>query len=154
MTHLLKESIRMRRCGSLKLNLLVLRALLLASLVATIGCDSGGPKMYPVKGKISLVGTQGSLEGGTVLFRSTTDPEILASGYIEQDGTFELYSNQGKEGTLEGDHEVLIQPPEREVGQNRVIDDRFRSYETSGIQKTVTAGENDITIEVHGPKKG
>src|SRR5688500_15233907 len=102
------------------------------------GCDSG-PKYYPVKGKVVIKGSNNTLTEGTLLFRTVTKPEVLASGYVEDDGTFELYSNQGKPGTIEGEQEILIQPPELEYGQNKVVDDRFRTFETSGLKQTVKA---------------
>jgi hypothetical protein len=90
--------------------------------------------------------------GGTVVFQSVANPDVQASGYIEDDGSFELFSNQGKAGTIKGEHRILIQPPEQERGQPKLFDDKYRSYDTSGLTQTITAGENNITIEVEPPR--
>jgi hypothetical protein len=130
---------------------------IVSGLLATValglaGCDSG-PKTYPVKGKLVVQGSQRSLEGVTIMFESVENPSVQASGYVNEDGSFELFSNQGKPGTLEGEHRILIVPPEQEYGQNKLVDDRFRAYATSGLTRTVKPGDNDFTIEVEPPKR-
>jgi hypothetical protein len=115
------------------------------------GCDSG-PTTHSVKGKVVVKGSTETPAGGTVLFQSVENPEIQASGYIEEDGTFELYSNQGKAGLPAGEYRVLVQSPELEASQRRIVDNKYRSYETSGLTRTIDPGENDFTIELEPPK--
>ncbi len=116
-------------------------------LLVLTGCDKS-PATYPVKGKVMIKGSSKSLAEGTVLFQSVENPEVQASGGIDEDGSFELFSNQGKPGTLPGEHRILIQPPEVESGQSKLIADKYRRYETSGLTRTVVADENDFTIEL------
>jgi hypothetical protein len=118
-----------------------------ALLLATTGCDSG-PTMHPVKGKVVIKGSNASLESGNIAFQSVASPDVISSGYIEEDGSFELYSNQNKPGALEGEHHVLVQPPEVEYGRSKLIPDKYRAFDTSGITKTVAPGENDIVVEL------
>jgi hypothetical protein len=95
-----------------------------------LGCESG-PKTNSVKGKVVVKGSSQAPAGGTVVFQSVANPEA---------------------GTIEGEHRILIQPPEQERGQPKLFDDKYRSYDTSGLTKTITAGENNITIEVEPPR--
>jgi hypothetical protein len=118
--------------------------------LSAIGCDSG-PAMHTVKGKVIIKGSNQPLAGGTIMFQSVARPELQASGAIEEDGSFELFSNQGQAGMPEGEHRILIRPPELETGQRKLIHDKYRSYDTSGLTRTITAGENSFTIELDPP---
>jgi hypothetical protein len=122
----------------------------LAAFMLLVGCNSG-PNTYSVKGKVVVKGTNKSLAGGTVMFQSVANPELQASGGIEDDGTFELFSNQGKAGIPEGEYRIMVQPPPLETGQPKLIHDKFRSYDTSGLKRTIAAGDNNLTIEVEPP---
>src|SRR6476469_1790727 len=68
-----------------------LSALLVGTLVAAAGCDSG-PKVYPVKGKIVNKGRGHvkDLAGYSVQFQSVNDPAETPGGPIEEDGSFTL----------------------------------------------------------------
>ena len=128
------------------------RAAIAASMVCFVGCDSG-PTMHPVKGKVVIKGSSESLAEGNIAFQSVSSPEVISSGYIEEDGSFELYSNQNKPGALEGEHRVLVQPPEVEYGRSKLINDKYRAFETSGITKTIVPGENDVLVELEGYRR-
>lgn len=120
------------------------------SAMLVLGCGGDGtPPTYAVKGKVVYKGSQAPVTQGTVLFESTTEPKVQASGEIQPDGTFELASDLGKPGTVAGEHRVLIQPPILEVGQKRVVHPRYTSYSTSQLTATVAAsGTNQVTLEV------
>ena len=121
--------------------------LVLATVAAGCGGDSG-PATYPVKGKVVYKGSGAPVTQGIVLFKSTTEPPVQASGDIRPDGTFELDSNLGKPGTVAGEHRILIQPPVLEPGQ-KGVHKRFTSYDTSNLKATVAAkGDNFVTLEV------
>ena len=120
---------------------------LLTAIMGGCGGNSG-PATYPVKGKVVYKGSAAPVTAGIVLFQSTTDPPVQASGDIQADGTFELASDLGKPGTVAGEHRILIQPPVLEPGQ-KGVHKRFTSYDTSNLKATVAAkGDNFVTIEV------
>lgn len=88
-------------------------------------------------------------EGSSILFRSLSTPPVQASGEIRQDGTFELWSDLGKAGTVAGEHRVMIVTPLLEVGQKPPIHPRYQSYDTSGLRATVEPNHrNEVTIEI------
>jgi hypothetical protein len=72
-----------------------------------LGCDSGGPKLSPVRGKV-LHGGQPA-EGATVVFQpksgSTAAPP---SGTVQADGSFTLRTHPHGEGAPPGDYAVLV----------------------------------------------
>lgn len=124
---------------------------LLAAIIAVWGCSrETGPATWKVKGKLVRGGTPVKLpEGSSILFRSLSDPPVQASGEIRSDGTFELWSDLGKEGTVAGEHRVMILTPLLEVGQKPPLAPRYQSYETSGLRATVHPHHrNELTIQI------
>lgn len=109
-----------------------------------------GPATWKVQGKLVRKGQPVVLpEGSTILFRSLADPPVQASGEIQRDGSFALWSDLGKEGTVAGEHRVMILTPLLEVGQKPAIAPRYQSYETSGLKATVQPHHrNELTIEI------
>lgn len=80
----------------------------LAFVLLALGCnDSKTPKLYPVKGTVTVNGTP--LTRGSVSFRlqdpasGTWEP----AGTIAEDGTYTLYTNQ-KPGAPAGKYYVLV----------------------------------------------
>lgn len=129
-------------------------------LVGVVGC--GGTRTYPVQGKVVFPdGTP--MTAGLVVFEpvEAQRPPISARGPIEADGTFRLSTFQPGDGTIVGRHRVLVTPPTRtRPGRNvdqdeksppAVIDARFRSFDSSGLEFAVTSGKNDFTIVVKKP---
>src|SRR5262245_48305197 len=119
---------------------------LLAALLAALGC--GGRRLYPVRGKVTFPDGQ-PLSGGQVVFESVDDPTMSARGEIQSDGTFRMGTFKDSDGVLAGRHRVLVVPP---LGPNpdkpvRVIDPRFQSFDTSGLEYTAPDEEFNITVE-------
>ena len=114
------------------------------------GCEGDtGPKTYEVKGKVVYKGSQAPVTQGIVMFESTSEPKVQASGEIQPDGTFELASDLGKPGTVAGEHRVLIEPPYIEQGQKPVVQKRYTSYATSKLTATVTPdNKTNVKLEV------
>ena len=124
---------------------------LVATLVVLASCQRDtGPATWKVKGKLLRKGQPVALpEGSSILFRSLSDPPVQASGEIQRDGSFELWSDLGKEGTVAGEHRVMILTPLLEVGQKPPISPRYQSYDTSGLKATVQPHHrNELTIEI------
>jgi hypothetical protein len=60
-------------------------------LAAAYGCAAGGPKTYPVRGKVELAGGNvADLAGASVEAALDSDPTVRASGVIKEDGSFSL----------------------------------------------------------------
>jgi hypothetical protein len=128
-------------------------ALVLASLA---GCGNSGPKTYPVKGKIEFAdGDVKQLAGQYVEFKLESDPPLVVSGEIQDDGTFTLgMLHEGKlyKGAPEGTYRARIVLPEEEdeEGARRrptVVHSRFLDFDRSGLSfKLPTSG--DITVKV------
>jgi hypothetical protein len=125
-------------------------------LAAALGC--GGRSTYPVRGKVVFPdGTP--LPGGRVIAEPTdATHQVSARGEIQPDGTFELGTFTDNDGALEGEHHVLITPPEDLViveGKPRrpSIDKRFKRFETSELKIVVTRdpGKNNFTLTVKKP---
>jgi hypothetical protein len=130
-------------------------------LAGAAGCGRG--KVYPAGGKVVFPdGTP--LVGGYVNTEPAGgDAKVSARGQIQPDGTFRLGTFADDDGAVEGEHRVLIVPPEDTVVDERkprkpTVHDRYRRFETSGLTITVTRDKrkNDFTLTVHkpGPEPG
>src|SRR5207302_7005677 len=132
----------------------VLGAMLVATLFALTGCDSGQPKVYPVKGKVVSKG-RGSvkdLTGYNVQFQSVSDPGEMPGGAIGEDGSFALYTRHGGKvvpGVKEQTNRAcLLQPPvEGGAPPPLVIPRRYTKCDTPNLQYDSKPGPNELTIE-------
>lgn len=114
------------------------------------GC--GGPKFYPVKGQVLLFGV-GLLTEGEIRFQPVSQPDLIASGRIQKDGSFALTTPSHGEGALEGPCKAAIVVESRQG--KPVIDERYADFDTSDLQFTVTArSENYFIVEVRPPGQG
>jgi hypothetical protein len=119
----------------------------LAALPLLGGC--GSPKFYPVRGRVILFGV-GLLTEGEIRFQPVSDPDLVASGRIQKDGSFSLATPAHGEGALEGTCKVAIVAESRQG--KPVVDERFADFDTSDLQFTVTArSENYFIVEVDPP---
>jgi hypothetical protein len=146
---------------SSRLPRLVFASLLPAAWLCLAGCSSG-PKTYPVEGTVVFKdGTP--FPGGLVEFEPVTaDPKLRvnARGAVQPDGTFRLTTFKEGDGAVEGQHRAVVLPPAPpNLVEDRtkpppplILDRRFMSYDTSGLQFTVTQGLNRFTIEVEKPQ--
>lgn len=125
----------------------------LVVLAVLVGC--GGPPRAEVRGTATLDGQP--LTAGRIVFdgdgRSYT-------GVLGPDGRYELQG--GAAGVAPGTYTIVVLPPEPEfVAQPnstdmrqvnppdpRLYPERFRSAATSGISRTVPAGESTIDVEL------
>jgi hypothetical protein len=109
---------------------LVLRSLALTAVWLTAaGC--GGPKMFPVEGKV-LLPDGAPFVGATVEFESQAEATkgLNARGEVGPDGLYRLKT---------GDRDKLLRHP------------RFSRYESSGLEFTVGPGATHHDIHVEGP---
>ena len=125
-----------------------------AVVVLCVGC--GGPPQAVVRGTVTLDGKP--LAAGLVILEA--DGRSY-SGPIGPDGRYEL-RNRGKAALAPGTYGVAVLPPEPEVVADpkttalravnpvdqRLYPQRYRSAATSGISRTVAAGESTFDVEL------
>jgi len=116
------------------------------------GCSGGrGPKTYPVNGRIESSSAK-QWTGGTLTFKSADEPAMLATGEIQEDGSFTLttyYAEAGvaksQAGAVAGEHTVTLVEPGPPEGSGRaarakpvLLPRRYR----------IEAGENFLVIDL------
>ena len=116
-------------------------------LLLAPGCQSSTPPptTHPVHGKV-LVNNE-LLTDGAVEFQALAEPSWSALADIQSDGTFSLSTlHEGKRiaGALPGEYRVTIVFAARKEQDKRAPITLEKTY-------TVTAGENNFTIEVTAP---
>ena len=129
----------------------------LALVVCVAGCGGGGD-YAPVSGQI--VFPDGApvtgLEGGTIVFEAAgADGKLKsASGAIDSHGKFTLGTESVSDGAVPGKHKVLITPPPStgDVPLPAVVDPKYESFETSGLEIEVQDGKNDVKVTVEPAK--
>ena len=126
--------------------------LLVFPAVAIGGCSSNGPKLYPVKGKVTFADGR-PVQGGTIEFTSTAE-RSSSIGQIQQDGTFRLTTSEEGDGALAGRHKVIItqgfvplnSTPAHFHGPR--VPAKYFSYETSPLMVEVQPAANDLGIVI------
>ena len=120
--------------------------------------------IFPVSGRVEWEDGTPLTTGGSVFFDAvdetgTGERKANARGAILEDGTFVMGTFEEADGAYPGKHRVLVKAmrdPKRtfpgSIVPLPVIDDRFESYETSGIEVDVTEGDNEFVIQVARPK--
>src|SRR5215203_2325096 len=132
-----------------------IRAALLAACVALAGCGPGGPKTYPVQGRISVPsGDVAALAGSTVEAALDSDPTVRAAGTIEPDGTFTLETLQAGEvrkGAVAGTYKVRViltdDDPAARKRAAKAVHPKALKFETSGLTLQVPAAD-EVRLEL------
>jgi len=128
-------------------------------VVGVEGC--GGRGLYQVHGTVEF--KDGSdvavLEGGRVVF-DPADPDApiksSARGEIKNDGSFVMSTYSEGDGVLPGKYRVMVAPPPffaKARGQTAplLMDEKYQSFSTSGLEITVDRAMTDYTITVQKP---
>src|SRR5262245_46613590 len=118
------------------------------ALLGLAGC--GGPRLYPVYGKVTWEnGAEArELAGGLVICESENG-QVGARGDIEQDGTFRLTTFKPGDGLLPGKHRAaVVEYSPRETPPPPIIDRKFSSLEASGLEINVEPTTKDVTRKV------
>ena len=137
----------------------LLRAACCLVMGCFFGCDSGDLPVYAVKGRVTF--PDGTPVGaGWVEFRPVETPRpVVSRGEIQADGTFELSTFKPGDGVIKGRHRAIVRPKMLFMKKERTevpavaIDPRFGSYDTSGLEFTVSENpaENEFTLVVEPP---
>lgn len=126
-------------------------SLLVVSLVGMLGlcgCGQQGIATYPVRGKVVFSDGEPVKFGRVEFYHSEHD--LTSHGTIQADGSFQLGTYEKQDGAPAGSHEVvvtqLIMPGETSItphDHGRHVDNKYASYETSGIQVEVAASRTN-----------
>src|SRR5262245_52525983 len=83
------------------------------AVLGTAGCSTDPDKTYPVRGVVVYEDGQPvrELAGGSVTFNPAEQGRAIASGSIEEDGSFVLSSKREGDGAVAGKHQAVIEPP-------------------------------------------
>lgn len=136
-------------------------SIILAVVLVAVGCD-GGPKRAPVSGAVKLDGKP--LTTGTVLFVPQAGGPY-AKGTIGPDGSYELQTDDGKDGAVLGSYFVGVMAfeekgryrpnyGETDIGRGAAQDSgqlvpaHYMDPTTSGITYEVKPGSNQFAIEL------
>ncbi|HXG11472.1 MAG TPA: hypothetical protein VNK04_17085 [Gemmataceae bacterium] len=125
-----------------------LAVMIAVSLLGLAGC--GGPKLYPVKGKVVWENGAAARElaGGSVVCESE-DGKVAARGEILADGSFELSTYKPGDGALRGKHRVAIaEYSPREPTPPPISDPMFSKVETSGLEINVEPTTNEVILKI------
>jgi hypothetical protein len=115
----------------------------MAIISTLVGCDQKGLVIYPAGGKVTYKDGQPVI-GVWVMFRSTDgERPITSRGATAKDGTFKLTTVESDDGAVAGKHKVLLVVPAIEnegpvLKGDRAIPSHYSTYETSGLEFTVT----------------
>ena len=94
----------------------MLRGLLVSGLMITaIGC---GPKVYPVKGKVTFEDKPMPWGGSIAFVPQGTEKLREAGGIIDEDGNFFLTTEKPGDGAMAGEYRVVIQQVTGKEGKN------------------------------------
>lgn len=120
-----------------------------ALLLCLAGCNNHSK----LEGQVTYSDTGEPLEHGTVNF---VTPTFQASGKIGQDGKYVMGSYKEDDGLPKGSYRVYVSdafrnednPKERLPRPVSLIDDKFCSPESSGLQYTVDGSQKRFDIKV------
>jgi hypothetical protein len=135
-------------------------AVILVAVLGIAGCGDSLPPVFQVTGHVVFKGGKGDvrrLKNTTVQFQSVTDPADMPGAAIEEDGRFTLHCVRGtkvvsgvKEGTYRCRILLSTHSDDPEHPRSSIVDPRYLSFKTTPLEYTITAGENDITVEIEG----
>ncbi len=127
--------------------------LALLCVLGATGC-SRAPRAYQVQGTVAFPDGK-PVHVGTIELRSRTQP-VQARGQIATDGTFTLTTYEPGDGAIEGLHDCVIvqmvmveELPSHKPSGYGLIDPKYASYKTSGLEVSINAKEqNQVNLVV------
>jgi hypothetical protein len=132
----------------------IVSPIILVVLCGVTGCGGG---LYPVRGKVVYEDGSPMTEGFVICETRDGGPAVMARGEIHSDGTFRLGTVKPGDGARAGTYRVLVLPNGRTEAEEHtlppVLDRKFQSYNTSGLEIEVKEGPNEVTLRVRKPAK-
>jgi len=130
----------------------VLLPVALACIVSVVGCNKG-PTMVQVQGKVAY--KDGSaLRGGVRVVRfepskdSTAEVRRLASGEIEKDGSFKLFTRRPGDGVFPGKYNVTFTVWKGSHEPTSFILDKYTTSATTPYHVTIDRDQDDLKFEL------
>jgi hypothetical protein len=110
-----------------------------------VGCGNS-EQLVPVKGQVLIDGQV--LKKGAVRFLSPNKKS--ASGQINDQGEFQLTTNQLNDGCFVGDYqiEVIAYEPVGAASQRWLVPKEYNSNLTSGLKQTISGPMTDLKVEL------
>jgi hypothetical protein len=127
-------------------------ALVLFCIAALSGCDSG-PAMSEVSGKVFYKdGTVPQAAVCVVRFEptdtSTAEIRKGASGAIEPDGSFKLFTRRPDDGVYHGEYAVTFGVYKAVTNMTSLIADKYTRADTTPYKVTVDGDIDDLKFEI------
>ena len=148
----------MQRCATFRFPCRLGPALL--AMVVLAGCGRGRERTYPVSGTVRIDGRP--LAGCMIMFRPEQGP--VASGWLDDEGRFELTTYRPRDGAVAGRHQVWLAPPETQfdipddeieflqdtsrLRQPPPFPAKYLSFATSGLTAEVEAKPNEFRFDL------
>ena len=114
------------------------RALAVCLILGMVGC---GPKLYPVRGTITLDDGTPLTKGLVIFERVDGGPPLTARGNVKSDGKFELSTNNPNDGVPLGRYKMVINPLDTSDAPDEA---RVLAFDL----KYVNLGSTDLAFEV------
>ena len=126
----------------------------LALLVGAAGCGGG---RYSVNGRVAYEDGSPLTEGNVIGQMGEGADSVTVQGNVKPDGTFSWGTERPGDGAKPGKYRVAVIPRglgDAELAQGKLpaVDAKFSSFQTSGIEFEVKAGNNELNIKVTRPK--
>jgi hypothetical protein len=121
-------------------------------LLGLAGC---GPRMYPVRGTVTLEDGTPVARGLVIFERVEGGPPLTARGDIQPDGRYELSTETPGDGVPAGRYRVSINPLDTsdvpDEQKTLPFDVRYLNQKTSGLEFEVKSGPNEFPIRLAPP---
>jgi len=128
----------------------------IAAIALLSGCGASGPEMASVSGKVTYNGKP--VSRGLISFQTTAPDGRNATGMIQPDGSYELQTENPRDGALLGNYrvsisareeeEILMYIPKKPVKPKRLIPEKYENPATSNLTATVASGSNTHNFEL------
>lgn len=125
----------------------------LAAALLFLGVAGCGPKLYPVRGKVTYADGTAIAEGMVVFESKGQENPVMARGDIRADGSYELGTKKPGDGVPAGTYRVLVTPKSDPNAIDKPkrpppFDSRYMEFKTSGLECEVKAEANEFPIRV------
>lgn len=133
-------------------NRVLLVPLCLTAVAFSLGCNRG-PEMYEVSGHVYYKDGTVPRGGVAVVFLQPTKESSAtvrkgASGAIQPDGSFQLWTRRAGDGVHKGEYNVGFNVLKSPMDPKPLIHEKYTNPATSGYSVTVDRDINDLKFEI------
>lgn len=126
-------------------------ALIVVSVVCVAGC--GGRTTHQVTGKVQY--QDGSpISGGIRVIRlepaddTTAEIRKVASGMIEPDGSFEMFTRKPGDGVIAGKYRVTLTVMDKPMGGKMLIPQKYTTTDSTPFEIVVDDDKSELLYEL------